>query len=45
MAGYAAAFQYLLHILTLITLASAAVVLGLLSKNRTVSEEGASDAA
>jgi len=36
--GYASAFQYLLHILTLITLASAAVVLGLLSKDRTVSE-------
>ena len=36
--GYAAAFQYLLHILTVITLASAAVVLGLLSKDRSVAE-------
>ncbi|NWA24920.1 MFS transporter [Pseudomonas gingeri] len=38
-AGYAQAFQYLLHILTIITLFSAAVVLGLLSKDRTVVEE------
>ena len=36
--GYASAFQYLLHILTLITLASAAVVLGLLSKERKITE-------
>lgn len=36
--GYASAFQYLLHILTLITLVSAAVVLGLLSKGLTVTE-------
>ena len=36
--GYASAFQYLLHILTIITLVSAAVVLGLLSKDRTESE-------
>ena len=36
--GYASAFQYLLHILTVITLVSAAVVLALLSKNRTVTE-------
>lgn len=36
--GYATAFQYLLHILTLITLASAAVVLGLLSKGRAVAQ-------
>ena len=36
--GYATAFQYLLHILTLITLASAAVVLGLLSKDRAVTQ-------
>jgi MFS family permease len=44
-AGYASAFQYLLHILTLITLASAAVVLGLLSKDRTIADEPASEAA
>ncbi|MNN95337.1 hypothetical protein D3C81_2141260 [compost metagenome] len=43
--GYASAFQYLLHILTLITLASAAVVLGLLSRDRTVADEGASEVA
>lgn len=43
--GYASAFQYLLHILTLITLASAAVVLGLLSRDRTVADEGASEIA
>jgi ABC-type thiamin/hydroxymethylpyrimidine transport system permease subunit len=36
--GYASAFQYLLHILTVITLVSAAVVLGLLSKDRSVTE-------
>ncbi|MCU7248149.1 MFS transporter [Pseudomonas koreensis] len=36
--GYASAFQYLLHILTIITLASAAVVLGLLSGKRAVTE-------
>ncbi|RBJ76804.1 MFS transporter, partial [Pseudomonas sp. MWU12-2534b] len=36
--GYASAFQYLLHILTVITLASAAVVLGLLSKDRAVAQ-------
>lgn len=35
-AGYATAFEYLLHILTFITLASAAVVLGLLSKEHRV---------
>nr|WP_315446603.1 MFS transporter [uncultured Pseudomonas sp.] len=34
--GYASAFQYLLHILTVITLLSAAVVLGLLSRDRNV---------
>ncbi|NWB29104.1 MFS transporter [Pseudomonas gingeri] len=44
-AGYAAAFQYLLHILTLITLAAAAVVLGLLSKDRAVADEAISDTA
>jgi len=42
--GYAQAFQYLLHILTIITLFSAAVVLGLLSKDRTVSEVAESKA-
>lgn len=42
--GYARAFQYLLHILTIITLFSAAVVLGLLSKDRTVSEKAGSKA-
>ncbi|WP_166217362.1 MFS transporter [Pseudomonas atagonensis] len=36
--GYASAFQSVLHILTVITLLSAAVVLGLLSKDRTVTE-------
>ncbi|NWE73261.1 MFS transporter, partial [Pseudomonas gingeri] len=44
-AGYATAFQYLLHILTLITLACAAVVLGLLSKDRSVADAGVGDAA
>jgi ABC-type thiamin/hydroxymethylpyrimidine transport system permease subunit len=38
-AGYAQAFQYLLHILTVITLFSAAVVLGLLSKDRVAVED------
>jgi hypothetical protein len=37
--GYVRAFQYLLHILTIITLFSAAVVLGLLSKDRRESEK------
>ncbi|MFJ3483859.1 MFS transporter [Pseudomonas sp. NPDC090202] len=42
--GYAQAFQYLLHILTIITLFSAAVVLGLLSKDRTADEEAGNKA-
>jgi hypothetical protein len=42
--GYAQAFQYLLHILTLITLFSAAVVLGLLSKDITGNEKAGSKA-
>ncbi|MFJ3485398.1 MFS transporter [Pseudomonas sp. NPDC090202] len=44
-AGYAQAFQYLLHILTIITLFSAAVVLGLLSRDRTATEASGREAA